>query len=282
MKKWLFVVAVFACIVVAGERLKDNNISHRSLDNELNWQASGVEVKLSSHDINRGKLLLINSEHRLHEEGIMGDLTVQTSEQARGYALSDDTIELSAEVLKELEVMIGAAREKGLNQFILTSGYRSGEEQQEQYDQLGSSLALPPGYSEHQSGLAVDISSQIMKMELAPEGKWLAEHSARFGFILRYPKNKQHITGVDYEPWHYRYVGLPHSVLMQKLDMTLEEYMEYLQEIEQLSIHVENTQYTVSYYSVHDELNVIVPEHEQYWISGNNVDGVVVTSWEEK
>lgn len=61
---------------------------------------------------------------------------------------------------------------------------------------------------------------------LHPEGGWLAEHAWKHGFVLRYPENKIDVTGVKYEPWHYRYVGLPHSALLQEQDWVLEEYLE--------------------------------------------------------
>ena len=81
---------------------------------------------------------------------------------------------------------------------------------------MGSDYALPAGYSEHNLGLSLDIGSTQKKMEKAPEGKWIEENVWKHGFVLRYPKNKSNITGIQYEPWHIRYVGLPHSAIMQK------------------------------------------------------------------
>ncbi len=81
---------------------------------------------------------------------------------------------------------------------------------------MGSNYALPAGYSEHNLGLSLDVGSTQKKMEKAPEGKWIEENVWKHGFVLRYPKNKSNITGIQYEPWHIRYVGLPHSAIMQK------------------------------------------------------------------
>ncbi|MCV5111774.1 D-alanyl-D-alanine carboxypeptidase family protein, partial [Escherichia coli] len=77
------------------------------------------------------------------------------------------------------------------------------------------------------------------KMEKAPEGKWIEENVWKHGFVLRYPKNKSNITGIQYEPWHIRYVGLPHSAIMQKKNFTLEEYLEFLKEEKEISTEVE-------------------------------------------
>ena len=91
-------------------------------------------------------------------------------------------------------------------------------------------IALP-GASEHHTGLAVDIvgmSHQSLDDAQAntKEAKWLEEHCAEYGFILRYPKDKTDITGVDYESWHFRYVGEDAAAYMMKNDLTLEEFLE--------------------------------------------------------
>ena len=95
----------------------------------------------------------------------------------------------------------------------------------------------PPRQSEHNAGLAIDVVSRdydqvygdlMHEFEDFPAFTWLSEHCAEFGFILRYPEDKQEITGITYEPWHYRYVGVEHAQKMQELDLCLEEYWDYL------------------------------------------------------
>ena len=90
-----------------------------------------------------------------------------------------------------------------------------------------------PGASEHQVGLAVDIISD--KYSALNEGFgetdagiWLKEHSADYGFILRYPKGKEEITGIQYEPWHFRYVGKDAALIIMQQDITLEEFIDRL------------------------------------------------------
>lgn len=120
------------------------------------------------------------------------------------------------------------------------SGYRSFERQNQIYQQrLQESPAeevnqyvARPGTSEHQTGLALDVSSPGMNYELeeefgeTPEGKWLAVYAPMFGFILRYPEGKEKITGYAYEPWHIRYVGKSLSLYLALTGLTLEEYYD--------------------------------------------------------
>ncbi len=75
-------------------------------------------------------------------------------------------------------------------------------------------------------------------MERAPEGKWIEENAWKYGFILRYPEDKTELTGIQYEPWHIRYVGLPHSAIMKEKNFVLEEYMDYLKEEKTISVSV--------------------------------------------
>lgn len=91
-----------------------------------------------------------------------------------------------------------------------------------------------PGTSEHQLGLAIDVTSEEMVMLEDPlitsfadteSGKWLQSCASNFGFVLRYPQAKEHLTGISYEPWHYRYVGKEHAIAMKRYNLCLEEYV---------------------------------------------------------
>ena len=99
---------------------------------------------------------------------------------------------------------------------------------------LGSLVVTVPGSSEHQLGLALDIvSSTYTALDQGfgdtDAGKWLLEHSREFGFILRYPKGKEYITGIDFEPWHFRYVGIEAATVIMDEGITLEEFVERLE-----------------------------------------------------
>ncbi|HDR8055077.1 TPA: M15 family metallopeptidase [Bacillus cereus] len=195
----------------------------------------------------------------------------------RGYVIFDRNLRLSKYVVKKFLNVVDAAGKDGVQHFLMSSGYRDFKEQSKLYKEMGSDYALPAGYSEHNLGLSLDVGSTQKKMEKAPEGKWIEENVWKHGFVLRYPKNKSNITGIQYEPWHIRYVGLPHSAIMQKKNFTLEEYLEFLKEEKEISTEVEGKKYTVSYYKVSENTKVNVPANKQYEISGNNMDGVIVT-----
>lgn len=91
-------------------------------------------------------------------------------------------------------------------------------------------LVAPPGASEHQSGLALDVSSPSVALDLTKdfghtrEGRWLKTYAPLYGFILRYPREKAHITGYDWEPWHIRYVTKSLALYLSLTNLTLEEY----------------------------------------------------------
>lgn len=283
MKKWLFVLAALTAIILLGQLLQEQKLEITSKHKEVDHNKKIELVAIEADQMHRGKLLLINAQNQLSAEGVAEDIVEFARDQAAeaGFALENDTIMLSDEVLQALQEMLTAARQDGLDGFMLTSGYRSMEQQAMLYEQQGSDYALPAGYSEHNSGLAVDISSVTMKMEVAPEGAWLRDHAAEYGFILRYPQNKQHITGIQYEPWHFRYIGLPHSLIMQEYGWVLEEYLQYLAENPNLSVGTKDGHFTIDYYTYSSDLLIELPSDASCTISGDNVDGVIVTSWVE-
>ncbi|MGM0839741.1 MAG: D-alanyl-D-alanine carboxypeptidase family protein [Bacillota bacterium] len=151
---------------------------------------------------------------------------------------------LRQEAALQLEKMFADAQSQGI---LLTaiSGYRSYEYQkmllEREIAQFGEEKAVmavaPPGQSEHQSGLAMDISSQSNNFQVniefadTKEGKWLAENAYKYGFILRYPKDKVSITQYQYEPWHYRYVGKDAAKVIHENDWSLEEYFNNVKKI---------------------------------------------------
>lgn len=134
--------------------------------------------------------------------------------------------------------MFNAAKKDDVT-LIINSGYRDYQDQddtyQEFYDIYGKNevdkLAAKPGYSEHQTGLSMDITSYDetadTDFEDTAEFKWLQQNAYKYGFILRYPKGKEKITGYAYEAWHYRYVGLEAASKINELDITFDEYYEY-------------------------------------------------------
>lgn len=151
---------------------------------------------------------------------------------------------LRLEAANALEAMFTEAKNNEVHLFAV-SGYRSYDRQKSVFDaevnKYGEEKAVQavafPGSSEHQTGLAMDISSQSANFELTEqfgetiEGKWAAENAHRFGFILRYPKGKESITGYKFEPWHFRYVGKEAATILYEKQLTLEEYFEIVKKI---------------------------------------------------
>lgn len=168
---------------------------------------------------------LINREHPLPEDYIPSNLV--------DIGLPFDALPHDPKRLLEEKAayaaleLIARSRHEGLN-LCGISGYRSYARQKELY--TGSPYVAPPGTSEHQSGLALDLSCPEIHMELSEsfadtaEGIWLKRHASFYGFILRYPRGKEPITQVPYEPWHIRYVTKPLASYLTLTGMTLEEY----------------------------------------------------------
>lgn len=156
--------------------------------------------------------------------------------------IHDEQVDLR--MYDDLTAMFDAAAQDEV-WFWVASGYRSVEEQEAILDRaVGENLeqgmteeearreALRtiqrPGYSEHHTGLAVDLNDVSDGFEETEAYRWLAEHGAEYGFVQRYKKEKAEITGIDNESWHYRYVGREHAKEMERLGLCLEEYVEYL------------------------------------------------------
>lgn len=149
--------------------------------------------------------------------------------------------EMRADAADALEKMFAAASDAGFKLYG-ESGYRSYQRQVSVYEHnvqtLGKAKAdivsAHPGTSEHQTGLAMDITSQDMLTNADPltqqfgdtdAGKWVANNAYQFGFIIRYPKDKENITGYEYEPWHVRYVGVKAATYIHDHHITLEQYI---------------------------------------------------------
>ena len=283
MKKWVFISFFIACTVCVGfyiSPLFQKEIDVKIVGKDELVKAANTERKeITKEQIYKGDLLLVNRDYPVKKDSIRSDIinVNHNSELVRGYVIFDRNLRLSKYVVKKFLNVVDAAGKDGVQHFLMSSGYRDFKEQSKLYKEMGSDYALPAGYSEHNLGLSLDVGSTQKKMEKAPEGKWIEENVWKHGFVLRYPKNKSNITGIQYEPWHIRYVGLPHSAIMQKKNFTLEEYLEFLTEEKEVSTEVEGKKYTVSYYKVSENTKVNVPANKQYEISGNNMDGVIVT-----
>lgn len=143
---------------------------------------------------------------------------------------------LDARIVDAMSKFVAAARAQGLSVY-LSSGYRSYDEQnylyQRKVSQYGEAQAAkivaPPGTSEHQTGLACDITDKYYSMkdsslENTALYQWMSKHCQEYGFIVRYPKDKEAVTGIIYEPWHFRYVGVEAATYIMSKGLCLEEF----------------------------------------------------------
>lgn len=196
--------------------------------NTVNWSEDAVKEEV---------LVLVNKEYQIPD-----DYTVEL------HWLSNGSCAVSEIMYDALKQMLTDGSVNG-REYVVASGYRDGEKQkelleediersmaekgmtwQEAYD-FETKETMPPGYSEHETGLAVDIVAldyQILDeaQALTAENIWLRENCSKYGFILRYPKGKEDITGINYEPWHFRYVGVETAQEITRREITLEEYLE--------------------------------------------------------
>lgn len=182
-------------------------------------------------------LFIVSADQPLTRDYVPTELTGSI------YTRSDrDTRQLSKYACLALEAFLKEGEANGIYGVTVTSAYRSYEYQEELFQQEiqvegsyeeAAKDVNPPGISEHQTGLAVDMHNMPSASQAfgdTKEAKWLAENAHKFGYILRYPKGKTDKTGINYEPWHFRYVGRYHATKMYELDMCLEEYMEYIKQ----------------------------------------------------
>ncbi|WP_099222192.1 M15 family metallopeptidase [Listeria costaricensis] len=185
-------------------------------------------------------LILANKDYLMQSTYVPSDLVVPNV----AFSFGDTTIEkahMRKEAAAALEDFFAGAKDAGYDLFAV-SGYRSYAYQETLYQQEVASVGeekaneavAVPGTSEHQTGLAMDISSPSQNYELTeafgstPEGKWAADNAYKYGFILRYPDGKQDITKYEYESWHFRYVGKDAAKIMHDNDWTLEEFFDHV------------------------------------------------------
>ena len=182
--------------------------------------------------------VLVNKENMLSIDYIPKNMySVDNNENNFHNYLSDNIKPmLRMEVKPYIEKLIYDANNNGIN-IIVDSAFRSGNYQQMILDKLISEngteaykLIALPGASEHQTGLAVDFAiyeNGIYNDDIKEDDKeaiWLKDNAWKYGFILRYPKGKEDITGFNFEPWHYRFVGLELALELYQTNLTLEEY----------------------------------------------------------
>ncbi len=215
------------------------------LSSSASVSTSSATVSLKSEMVLGGLLMLVNKSNPLPESYTPNLVTVPT----KYYTSSDKDNHFDSRAAPYLEKFIDAARAAGYDVDIV-SGYRSYQYQQGNYDRHVNSflssgetssqadadaanLVAPPGTSEHETGLAADIITSdwyvhnkdlTAAFDKTPAFAWMYAHCADYGFILRYLKDKVNVTGYEYEPWHYRFVGVDNAKKIMQSGVCLEEY----------------------------------------------------------
>ena len=237
--RWLVFFIVLATGIALVVWWRDNRAAAPSA---IRTQQTAVNSQTSSFDKKRYSLndptslwVVVNKGRVLPSGFVPAHLVVPRVVLSEGSAA--ENMQLRSEAAAALEKLNTAASADGVG-LMLVSGYRSYSTQQTVYSGYANSqgqgyadsTSARPGHSEHQTGLAADLGSTTGKCQLDKcfgdlvEGKWLADNAYKYGFIIRYQKDKTSLTGYDYEPWHLRYVGTDLAAEINKAGQTLEQF----------------------------------------------------------
>lgn len=251
-------------------------------------------IRLQKEKIYYGNLLLVNAKYPIKTDSTENLIPVDI--RFPDIFMNRDAVHILQLVFDK--ILAG-------NSIVPVSGYRSLEEQTDIYntslkdngkDFTRKYVALP-NHSEHQTGLAVDLALNKKEIDfIRPSFPYdgicneFRRIAPDYGFIERYTKGKEKITGISHEPWHFRYVGFPHSKIMQEKELSLEEYMEFIKVYRDDSRFVyrqisdtgigTGSDIEIYYVPVNgDVTQIIMPDNCVYQISGNNIDGFIATVW---
>lgn len=249
-----------------------------------------MKIELHRKNIHTGNLILVNADYPYNEQVNETDL-VNVDKFACDVLLERRAVTLLSKLMEEIN---------GWGQISAVSGWRSMQEQENIYAQSlkenGSEFTQKyvalPGHSEHQTGLAIDLALTSDNIDfIRPDFPYTGicqtfrELSSQYGFIERYPQKKESITGIAHEPWHFRYIGVPHAEIMKKNDLCMEEYIPFIKQFaygeQKYNFTVAQKNFSVSYLPA-SEAEVVcieIAEDVPYTISGNNIDGYIITEW---
>ena len=231
--RWL--CAVLACLVLVGVggtvvyhgewwypvlwRLSHNDPPNLTVDTESRaCRTWTVEELVAAGAVNSHCLMLVNASHPLPSDFIPALVEYNG---ARMHPMMLDGY---------IAMRDGVQDRTGIRIYV-ASDYRTSEEQKELYEASGNDIAAAVGCSEHEAGLALDVYAPYFDGEdflRSRAGRRVNRVCADYGYIIRYPKGKESVTGIDYEPWHLRYVGAPHAAIISDAGITLEEYIDLL------------------------------------------------------
>ena len=211
---------------------KNNNLTSKEIVTNVNSNLDTTFYEnYESTDTSKDTLMIVNKHYKIENNYKPDNLVTVLSEH--GYPNK-----IRADIYEEFKKMYNAAKNDNVSIFI-ASPYRSYSDQNALYTyyvntdgkQNADTYSARPGFSEHHTGLAMDLIPEygldLDTFENSDGFKWMQENAYKYGFILRYPKDKEYITGYIYEPWHYRYVGINAATTIKNEGLTFEEYYEY-------------------------------------------------------
>lgn len=250
--------------------------------------------------VHRGSLILVNAEHPLQH--VIHPKSLAQVQDIQHASAEERNMRLERTCLQQLDALLTACRSK--EHIGIVSGYRTRMEQQRIYDQsyvdngpiFTASYVARPGESEHQTGLAVDVGELTEGVDYLcpsfPEHGVYADfrrQAADYGFIQRYRHGKEHLTHIACEPWHFRYIGVPHATIMEQYDMCLEEYTEYMQQFKLNGPHLfkKHKDHLIEMYFVEmggeeKAIAIDMKPGTKVEVSGNNVNGCIVTIYHDQ
>lgn len=247
-------------------------------------------IMLDKKDIFKGCLVLVNRDNPIHEDYFNSVKMIPINSSYYDVLLESKTSILLGQLLKTIDIH---------NEIIPVSGYRTRKEQKKIYSEslltngeaFTQKYVALPDRSEHQTGLAIDLAKKanhidFIRPDFPSTGVYGAfrKKATSFGFIERYQQDKEHLTGISYEPWHFRYIGYPHSQVLQNYNLSLEEYIQFIKSFPYEEKHFtmcQDSKVVEIFYvhTVYDSTTIKLSENDCYQISGNNVDGFIVTIW---
>lgn len=271
------------------------------------WKTETIDNSL----LGEGDLILVNYNYPYDDADTISVKDVYGNKN-KYYQVANTNIKLTPIALDAFNAMTEAFyNETGSDDMMIVSGYRNVQSQRDIYndrvasqgEELAALYVATPGYSEHHTGLAMDLSfytdsGASVSIEEYEYGSWIDEHCAEYGYVLRYPSDKVDITKIGYEFWHYRYVGKPHAQIMTDMHLCLEEYIDYIKQyttdtkllwiqpsglLTEVSVSALPSEGVLLYYVPADKgdtTEVLLPRGNTFndtTISGNNVDGFIVT-----
>lgn len=233
------ILMLTVCFAACGSSSQEESAIQESSVDSAAEQAAQAKLEQIRKDAEKGMLILVNKEHHVDKEFVPEDLA-----PIKYYAAdrSSSCRYMREEAAQHFHMLVEAAAEDGFD-IVMTTAYRSYGFQEILWnnnviekgsEEEANKTSARPGESEHQTGLAVDISTAEIDYRISYDfaetgaGQWIEENAHKFGFILRYLEGKTDITGYSYEPWHIRYVGVTAAADIHERGITLEEYLEEL------------------------------------------------------